>query len=298
MGALKVGVFADSTDRSMPLLELAAAVEGRGFGGLFLNEHTHVPVDHPRSTFPRGGPVPEHYARFWDPYVALSFVAATTALEVGPCISLVAEHDPIVLAKTIATLDVLSEGRLVVGVGWGWLREEVEDHGVAAADRVAVATEKVALMKALWTDEVASYEGEHVRLPPSWSWPKPRQRPHPPVLIGAPASDRNFRRIAAWADGWIPMGTPPLDAFPAMLASLREHWDRAGRDPDGCRVTVSLIDVADDELAGTVDRFTEAGVERVLVRVREEATGDVLRRLDRAAEALAPVLAEATRRGG
>jgi alkanesulfonate monooxygenase SsuD/methylene tetrahydromethanopterin reductase-like flavin-dependent oxidoreductase (luciferase family) len=122
----KIGVFADSTDRSMPILDLAGAMEDRGFTGLFLNEHPHIPVDAPRSQIPLGGPVPERYARFWCPFAALAMVAARTSMEVGPTISLIAEHDPIALAKTVATLDVLTNRRFVLGVGWGWHREEFE----------------------------------------------------------------------------------------------------------------------------------------------------------------------------
>ena len=290
MSALKVGVFADCTDQSMPLLDLARAVEDRGFTGLFLNEHTHVPVDAPRSAYPRGGATPEHYARFWDPYIALSFVAATTGLEIGPCVSLVGEHDAIALAKAIATLDVLSGGRLTVGVGWGWLREEFEDHGYPAKERVAVVTEKVALMKALWTEEVASYDGDYVHLSPSMSWPKPVQRPHPPILIGAPASERNFQRIAAWADGWIPMGTPDLATFDRTLAELHGHWEEAGRDPADCRITISLITVELDGLAAAAERAAELGVERVLLRVRDPLGEEVLAQLDQAAKEFARVL--------
>jgi probable F420-dependent oxidoreductase len=200
----KIGIFADCTDVSMPVLNLAVEAERRGFEGLFLNEHTHLPVHAPRSQFPAGGPTPLRYARFWDPYVALSFVAARTSLEIGPCVSLVAEHDPIALAKAAATLDVLSGGRLVLGVGFGWNREEVEDHGHPAKTRARVVTESVALMRELWTKEVASFTGEYFQLSPSMAWPKPLRQPGPPVLLGAPATARNFRRIASWADGWIP----------------------------------------------------------------------------------------------
>jgi probable F420-dependent oxidoreductase len=282
-------VFADCTDESMPLLDFAHAVEELGYSGLFLNEHTHVPVDHPRSAFPYGGEIPERYARFWDPYTALSFVAATTGLEVGPFVSLVGEHDPIVLAKTIATLDVLSGGRFLLGVGWGWLREEFEDHGFPARERVAVITEKIALMKAVWTQDVASFEGSYVRLPPSWSWPKPAQRPHPPVLIGAPANARNFERIAAWADGWITMGTPDLSTFDRTLAELRRVWDFAGRE-GAPRVTVSFRTVPLEGLADATQRCAELGIERVVLRVPDEEPQEAVARLTRSAAEFARAL--------
>src|SRR4029453_15985440 len=138
---MKIAIFADPPDQTMPILDFASEVDARGFSGLFLNEHTHLPVDHPTSPFPAGGATPERYARFWDPYIALAFVAASTALEIGTCVSLVGEHDAIALAKQIATLDVLSGGRFICGVGFGWLREEFEDHGHAAAVRAEVVRE-------------------------------------------------------------------------------------------------------------------------------------------------------------
>ena len=195
--APKVGIFPACTDRSMPIVSLAWAAEARGFGGIFLNEHTHVPVEHPRSRFPAGGDIPERYARFWDPYVALSFVAAATRLEIGTCISLVAEHDAIALAKQIATLDVMSDGRFVLGVGWGWLREEVEDHGHDAKDRVRGRT-RDGRVDARALD---GGRGRFRRTPPAAcraasAWPKPAQPGGPPVLLGAPASERNFERVS------------------------------------------------------------------------------------------------------
>jgi len=277
---VKLGIFADSTDRSMPIVDLAEAIEARGFSGLFLNEHPHVPMAHDRSAYPGGGDIPDRYARFWDPYIALSFVAARTALEIGPCISLVAEHDAIALAKAIATLDVLSGGRFLLGVGFGWHREEFEDHGRPANVRAAVVEETVELMRRLWVDDVASYEGEHLRLSPSQSWPKPAQRPHPPVLLGAPASARNFARVAAWADGWIPMASPVFDdAFPAWLDELRRVWHAAGRE--GAPVVMPILTtVRVADLPRALERLRELDVERALVHVAEADAGPTLWRLD------------------
>jgi probable F420-dependent oxidoreductase len=283
---VKVGIFADSTDRSMPILDLAQAVEERAFTGLFLNEHPHLPVAHARSSYPPGGEIPERYARFWDPYIALSFVAARTSLEIGPCISLVAEHDAIALAKAVATLDVLSGGRLLLGVGFGWHREEFEDHGRPAKVRAKVVEETVELMRSLWVDEVASFEGEHLRLSPSRSWPKPRQEPHPPVLLGAPASERNFRRVAAWADGWIPMASPVLDGtFERWLDELRTAWADAGRDGEPV-VMPLLATVKTVDLAEALDRLRTMGIDRVAVHVGEGDGAATCRRLDALASRL------------
>jgi probable F420-dependent oxidoreductase len=285
----RVAIFADCTDTSMPIVNLAQAAEARGFTGLFLNEHPHLPVQHPRSEFPGGGEIPERYARFWDPFVALSFVAATTGLEIGTNISLVGEHDPIALAKAVATLDVLSGGRLVLGVGFGWHREEFEDHGRPANVRAKVVEEHVRLMRVLWTEEVGAFEGEYVRVSPSRSWPKPMQRPHPPVLLGVRASARNFDRITSWADGWVPMGTPEFagGVFADQVRELRAGWAEAGRPPEALHLQVQLSGRPFFELAELADQAYELGAGRVLVRVGDLAANAALNRLDALAEAFA-----------
>jgi probable F420-dependent oxidoreductase len=288
----KIGLFADCTDESMPILDLAQALTERGFTGLFLNEHPHMPVEHSRSEFPAGGPIPGRYARFWCPFTALSFVAAQTDLDVGTCISLVGEHDAIALAKSIATLDALSEGRFVLGVGFGWHREEFEDHGHPAEVRARVVEETVRAMRALWTEEVASFSGEYVRLSPSWSWPKPHQKPHPPVLLGTRGTTRNFKRMAAWCDGWIPMGTPDLagGGFRRELDELRREWEAAGRDPATIRLTVTLTTVRRSELAKAIEQAHDHGAERVLLKIRDEGADEVLPRLDSYAEIAAKAI--------
>jgi probable F420-dependent oxidoreductase len=282
--APRIGVFADCTDYSMPILDLARAVEDRGFSGLFLNEHPHLPVDHPRSQFPGGGEISRRYSHFWDPYVALSFVAAQTALDVGTCISLVGEHDPIALAKAVATLDVLSSGRLLLGVGFGWHREEFEDHGHSARVRAAVVEESVRLMRELWTSEVGAFSGEFVRVSPSYSWPKPVQRPHPPVLLGVRASERNFRRIATWCDGWIPMGTPSFGdgGFAREIGELRSEWERAGHNPARLQVMVQLTTVALEDMPALVTQALDLGVQRVAFKVHDGDTDETLAYLDEA----------------
>ena len=288
-GRPSIGVFPLCTDRSMPIVDVAQAAEARGFTSMFLNEHTHIPVDHSRSQYPGGGPTPETYARFWDPFVALSFVAASTSLEVGTAVSLVGEHDPIALAKAVATLDVLSGGRLVLGVGWGWNREEFEDHGRAPANRRAgVALEHVEAMRRLWSDEPAEFEGEYVRFGPSRMYPKPIQQPGPPVLLGAPMSDRNLGRIVRHADGWIPMSPFALsdDGFPGTLRDLRSRWVDAGKDPGGPRITCIQMARSPQRLSEAIERATALDIERVIVYVGELDTATTLATLDRLSEAL------------
>lgn len=283
----RIAVFADSSDESMPIVDLAVAVEERGFAGLFLNEHPHLPLDSRRSPYPAAGGIPPFYAHNWDPYVALSFVAAHTDLLIGTCVSLIAEHDAIALAKTIATLDVLSEGRLVLGVGWGWHREEFEDHGLPATVRAAVLEETVELMTQLWTEEVASYEGAYRRLSPSRSWPKPVQRPRPPLLLGVPSSDRNFERIARYADGWMPMHKSIFDPeLEVGMAQIRRAWESAGRQGSP-RFDVILRSVPEAELPRAVDRADELGVGLLLLKVPVGSAEELIPRLDAAARATA-----------
>jgi probable F420-dependent oxidoreductase len=276
----QLAVFADSSDESMPLVELALAIEERGFAGLFLNEHPHLPIDNARSPYPGDGEVPEFYAHNWDPYIALAFVAAHTKLLIGTSVSLVAEHDAIALAKEIATLDVLSGGRLVLGVGWGWHREEFEDHGLPANRRAAVLRETVELMTALWTQEVASYEGAYRRVSPSRSWPKPVQRPRPPVLLGVPPSDRNFDRIATYADGWMPMYKSIFDDdLQIGIQEIRRRWMASDRSGDP-KFAVILRGIEPADLPRAFDRAARLGVELLLLKVPVGSAGEILRRLD------------------
>ena len=284
---MRVGVQPQLTDRTMPVEDAGRIAAARGFVSFFMCEHTHIPVEG-ASVSPRGV-MPEWVKRTWDPFIALAYVAATTSMEIGTAVALPAEHDPIALAKTIASLDRMSGGRLVLGVGWGWHREEFEDHnsGVSARQRVPVLREKLALMRELWTNDEAEYRGSHVELPKSWSWPKPAQPGGPPVLIGAPPDQRNYDRIAAWADGWLPMG-PPLfdDGFPKQLEILRSTWTAAGRGGD-VDVSVLISPTSADDLSRAMDRADSLGLRRLLVTFHEDDMGSYEATLDRLAPALA-----------
>jgi probable F420-dependent oxidoreductase len=288
-GNSSVGIFPASTDYSMPIVDLAVAAEERGFTSMFLNEHTHMPVEHPRSPFPAGGRTPRRYAHFWDPLVALSFVASQTSLTVGTAVCLAAEHDPIALAKATASLDVLSGGRLVLGVGYGWNREEYEDHRPDCRQRAEVVIETVECMRALWSEEEAEYEGRFISVSRSWAWPKPLQRPSIPVLIGARPGpgDRNFERIARHADGWIPMGSA-LDGpeFEADLRRLRGVWERAGRDPAGLRIICIQAPCSVGTFRARLERAVELGVEHVLLLMKDEPADQAKALLDAVAPAL------------
>ena len=241
--------------------ELARAAEERGFVSLYVPEHTHIPVS--RRTAPPSGDavLPDYYKRAFDPFVALGMAAgATERLRVGTGICLVAQRDPIVTAKAVASLDYLSNGRFVFGIGFGWNADEIEDHGVEMGNRRAVAREHVLAMQRLWADDVASFDGEHVHLPPSWSWPKPVQEPWPPVLIGGAAGPKLFQHVAEYAEGWIPIGGAGVrDALP----DLHRAVEKAGRDPADVRV-VPFGTIPDP---GKVEYYSSIGIDEVVLRV-------------------------------
>jgi probable F420-dependent oxidoreductase len=263
-----------STDRSMPVAELAVALEERGFFGLYLPEHTHIPVSR-RTPPPTGEPeLPDQYRRTLDPFVALASAATVTrSLRLGTGVCLVAQHDPIVLAKTTATLDVVSGGRFVFGVGFGWNAEEAANHGVDFRRRRRIVREKVLAIERLWSDEVASFSGEFVSFEPSWAWPKPVQHPRPLVLIGGVAGPGLFAHVAEYADGWMPVGGSGVrEALPA----LRSAMEAAGRDP--AHVVVLPFGVIPD--ARKLDYYASLGIAEVAVRVPTADRDDVLPVLD------------------
>jgi probable F420-dependent oxidoreductase len=255
------GVTMFATDQAMRPDELARAAEERGFVSLYVPEHTHIPVSR-RTPPPSGDAVlPDYYKRAFDPFVAMTMAAAATErLRVGTGICLVAQRDPIVTAKAVASLDHLSGGRFVFGVGFGWNADEIEDHGVEMRSRRAVAREHVLAMQRLWADDVAGFEGEYVQLPPSWSWPKPKQKPWPPVLVGGAAGPTLFAHVAEYADGWIPIGGAGVrEALPLLHRAMED----AGRDP----ATVRVIPFGTIPDPGKLDYYASIGIDEVVLRV-------------------------------
>ena len=258
---MQFGVTIFSTDQVMRPDELARAAEERGFVSLYVPEHTHIPVSR-RTPPPSGDAVlPDYYKRAFDPFVAMAMAAAATErLRVGTGICLVAQRDPIVTAKAVASLDHLSGGRFVFGVGFGWNADEIEDHGVEMRSRRAVAREHVLAMQRFWADDVAGFEGEHVHLPPSWSWPKPTQKPWPPVLIGGAAGPKLFAHVAEYADGWIPIGGAGVRE---ALPQLHRAVEAAGRDP----ATVRVVPFGTIPDPGKLDYYASIGIDEVVLRV-------------------------------
>jgi probable F420-dependent oxidoreductase len=272
-----------ATDQSLPVADFARAAAERGFDAVLLPEHTHIPVC--TVAPPGGGDLPERYRRTLDPYVALSVVAAQTDLKIGTCISLVAQHDPIALAKTIATLDFISDGRFSLGVGYGWNVPELANHGREAAKRHAIVREHVELMRALWQDTEAEFHGDHANLSPSWAWPKPVQQPSVPVLLGCQLTPRGYAEIVGWADGWIGYGT---DRFASQVTTLRSQWAEAGRAAAGPLIRPMLGIVDDDTLRRSFERFRALGVDQVVLDL-QDVEGDILAALDRYAAVLSAV---------
>lgn len=276
---MRYGITMFATDISIDVVELAREAEARGLESLWLPEHTHIPVSR-RTPPPTGDAVlPEEYRRCLDPLVALAAAASVTStLRLGTGILLAAQREPIVTAKAIATLDHLSGGRAALGVGFGWNEDELEHHGVAMRDRRDVAREHMLTMQALWSDDAASFHGDHVWLEPSWSWPKPVQRgadgrPRVPVLHGGAAGPKLFDHIAEYGDGWIPIGGGGLtDAVPR----LREVVARAGRDPSELEI-VPFGSVPD---AGKLDHFERIGVTECVFRLPSAPRDVVLPLLD------------------
>lgn len=277
---MRLGITAFLTDRSMAPGALARAAEERGFDSLYLPEHTHLPL---RADVPPAlveGVKVEDYRRGVDPMVALGMAAqATERLRLGTGVLLVAQHDPIVLAKQLATLDHLSGGRVVLGVGFGWNRAEAEDHGVDFARRREVARDHMHCLQALWSMEQPEYHGDDVDLPPCWSWPKPHQQPRIKTLVGGGASDVVFDAVADYGDGWLPIGGSGLgEAIPR----LRERVEGAGRDPAG----ISVVPFGTVPTESKLEYLAGLGVDEVVLRVPSGPEGDMLRHLDRQARFL------------
>ena len=274
---MKVGTFYFPSDYGIHPAALGKALEERGFDSLFMPEHTHIPSSR-KSPFPGGGELPKRYSHSHDPFVALSFAAAaTTKLTVGTGICLVPQRDPIVTAKAIASLDALSGGRFVFGIGGGWNVEEMENHGAQYQTRFKLLRERILAMKEIWTQEAATYHGDFVNFDAIWSWPKPAQRPHPPILLGG-ESDHTLRRVVEFCDGWFPRATPSFDAKRAV-GLLRQMASAAGRDFATLQITVFRAP-AD---AGKIAEFRDAGIGRALLEIPDLTPDEIMRHLDKIA---------------
>jgi probable F420-dependent oxidoreductase len=271
---MKIGVTLFATDQSMSPVELAREAEDRGFYSLYLPEHTHIPTSR-RTPPPTGDAVlAEEYKRSLDPYIALAAAAAVTrSIRLGTGIGLVAQHDAITFAKELATLDRISEGRLVLGIGYGWNHEEMANHGIDVKRRRALVREKMLAMQALWSSEVAEFHGEFVDFEPSWQWPKPVQQPRPRVLIGGAPGPKLFEHIAEYGDGWLPIGGAGVKE---ALEKLRAAYEERGRDPQDIHVVPMGIQPSAEKLA----YYRELGVTEAVLRVPSAPRDQVMPVLD------------------
>jgi probable F420-dependent oxidoreductase len=279
--SLRYSVTMVATDRCLAIADLARAAEERGLDGLWVPDHTHIPVSR-QTPYPLGGELPERYQRNLDPLASLAMAAAVTSrIRVGTGVLLAAQRDPIVTAKALATIDHQSGGRLAVGVGYGWNLEEMRDHGVDPATRRERVREHVLAMRQLWEEEVAGFQGRHVAFGPSWSWPKPVQRPLP-VLVGGAATPTVFAHIAEFGQGWVPTGGRPLaDGVPR----LREVVAEAGRDPDDLEIIPFVTAAQADHRR--IDALERAGATEIAFDILPGNGKTVRGELDRLAELIA-----------
>ena len=274
---MKFGITMFPTDYAIRPDELARAVEAHGFDSLFFPEHTHIPTSR-RSPWPGGPELPREYSHTFDPFVALMAAAgATERILLGTGICLVVERDPIVLAKEVASLDFLSGGRAVLGIGAGWNFEEMENHGTDPSVRWGLMRERVEAMKAIWSEDEAEYHGKHVDFDPIWQWPKPLQQPNPPVLIGGDG-ERTLKRVARYGDGWMPIDGRGRDDYADRIRELNDLAAAAGRGP----IPVSLFGSPPDP--ARLEVHAKAGVDRVVFLVPPAPASEVLPRLEQRAK--------------
>jgi probable F420-dependent oxidoreductase len=274
---MKIGIAMFPTDYSITPSDLGQAVEERGFESLWFPEHTHIPTSR-KSPWPGGPNLPDVYKQTLDPFMALTAAAvATKRIKLATGICLVVERDPIHLAKHVASLDYLSGGRFIFGIGGGWNAEEMANHGTDFKTRFSLMRERIAAMKAIWTNDVAEYQGVFVNFEPLWAWPKPIQRPHPPILVGG-EFPHGAKRAIEYGNGWMPIGGRGLDTLD-ILPRFRQMAAEAGRNPD--EVPMSIFAARQD--TEVLKRYRDAGVDRAVIMVASKGRDATLKDLDAAA---------------
>jgi probable F420-dependent oxidoreductase len=272
---MKYGITLFPTDYAIAPGELARAIEERGFDSFWVPEHSHFPVS-PMTPGPDKPGLPKMYYDLADPFVALSMAAqATHTLKLGTSICLVVERDPIWLAKSVASLDALSGGRFLFGVGAGWNRPEMANHGTRWEERLELMHERLEAMKQIWTHDVAEFHGKHVAFGPMYAWPKPQQKPHPPILVAANAP-RGLGRVVSQGDGWMPILAQDGSGVFEHLPALRERLAKAGKDPASFEITLYMC----PQDRAVVERCRQAGIHRVVFLLQPEPRDAALRALD------------------
>lgn len=276
---MHIGIMMFSTDQTVAPAPLARMIADRGFEAMFLPEHSHIPAT--RTTpYPRGGDLPPEYYRTYDMFVGLAAASvAAPELTLGTGVTVVPQHDPIYLAKQTASLDRISGGRFVFGIGYGWNADEIEHHGVPYKKRRSIAREKMLAVRQFWTEELASFDGEHVSFSPSYQWPKPAQPGGPPVVIGGLAGPKLFEHIAEYADGWAPIGPRTIMEG---LPNLQRAFEEVGRDPASIRL--HAFDSRTEP--GLVEHYASLGVERLVLNIAPHDQD----RLERVLDELTPLI--------
>jgi probable F420-dependent oxidoreductase len=274
---MKFGITMFPTDYAINAPTLARAVEERGFDSLFFPEHTHIPTSR-RTPWPGGAELPREYSHTLDPFVAIGAAAAVTdKLLLGTGICLVIQRDPIVLAKEVASADFLSGGRFLFGIGGGWNEEEMEDHGTDPRRRWKVLRERIEAMKELWTKDDAEYHGEFVDFEPTWSWPKPVRKPHPPIMVGGDG-EHTLKRVISYGDEWMPIPTRGPAHLSDRMQELGAMAEKAGRGP----IPVSCFGVP--PRPEVIESFEKIGVQRCVFFIPPTEEAEAIPRLDRYAE--------------
>jgi len=275
---MHIGVCIFATEYAIRIDELAREAEARNFESLWVPEHTHIPTSR-RSPFAGGQQLPEQYKHTLDPFVALTAAAAATkTLRVGTGICLIIERDTITTAKSVASLDLLSHGRFEFGLGGGWNAEEMEHHGTEFKSRFKRLEEQVRALKEIWTRDVAEFHGQFVNFDPIWAWPKPAQKPYPPILLGG-ESGYTLQRVVDFCDGWYPRGRAPEKVLEG-LKDLKARAAKAGRDMK--TISVSVFGAKPDDK--TLDTYRSAGITRALFRLPPEGRDKILPLLDQYAK--------------
>ncbi len=271
---MKLGIEMFATGYAMRPDELARACEERGFDSVWFPEHTHIPASR-QTPFPGGGELPREYSNTHDLFVTLmAAAAATKKIKIGTGICLAMERDPITMAKEVASVDLLSDGRLIFGIGGGWNVEEMENHGTPFKKRWKILRERVEAMKAIWTQEAAEYHGEFVNFDPIWCNPKPQQKPYPPILLGS-NTDQGLARVVQYCDGWLP-NARYFQRIPAMVKDLHARAQQAGRRPE--TISISILGVQGND--AMLSQCRGMGMERAMFFVPSAGRETVLPLLD------------------
>jgi len=271
---MKLGVAIFPTDYTIRPDDFGRACEERGFESIWFPEHTHIPTSR-KTPYPAGGELPKEYSHTHDPFVALMAAAAVTkTIKLATGICLVIERDPIVTAKEVASLDLLSNGRFLFGIGGGWNVEEMENHGMPFGTRWKLLRERIEAMKEIWTKDEAEYHGELVSFDPIWSWPKPQQKPHPPIILGS-ASKMGIKRVVDYCDGWIPIGLAVSD-MPGAIKDLHTQAKAKGRDPQSIEISLFWAPPDVDQLK----YYADMGIARGVMALPSAPKDEVLKMLD------------------